>query len=100
MFINCPFSGDLSSWVMPELQMFERVFSNFHDSILGWIGVFEDHYDFPKNHPRAAQFEDLRALCAGLNMDPLSAARFVHAQMNLLTMVPHTNTTFDCFDGI
>ena len=43
--------------------------------------VLQCEYPFPKDHPRAAQFHDLRAITAGLELEPIMAAQFIDQQL-------------------
>ena len=88
MFSESLFNGDISKWDLSHLVLYEDAFSQFNDSPLGYIGVLQSHYEFPKDHSRAAQFEHLRSLCDGLNMDALSAARFIYQQRNSMYPAP------------
>ena len=88
MFFESPFNGDISKWDLSHLVLYEDAFSQFNESLLGYIGVLQGDYEFPKEHPRAAPFEHLRSLCDGLNMDALSAARFIYKQLNSMYPAP------------
>ena len=84
MFYECPFQGDLSKWKIPK-RMTWPPFERFHDSPLGYLGVLENMYDFPKEDPRVVQFEQfeqLRSLCDGLKMNELDAASFIYQEMH------------------
>ena len=87
MFENSPFQGDLSRWDISKAKSHAGVFSQFHDSPLGYIGFLRNEYDFPKDHPRAAQFQSLRSLCEGLHMDHLSAAQHIYQEMHQVSQV-------------
>ena len=60
----------------------DDVFSTFHDSPLGYLGVLKHEYELPEHFQCAARFEEIRSLCDGLNMDALSAARFIYQQLH------------------
>lgn len=96
MFVHCPFNGDISRWdlsgvestgfaehacafaLIQTVPYYRCIHHQFHDSPLGYVGMFQGHYDIPKDHPRAAQMIHIRSLCEGLNMDPWSAARYMY----------------------
>lgn len=50
------------------------------------MGVMLNEYDLPSDVPCAAQFHLLSSLCDGLNMDVVSAARYMYEQ---LKAIPH-----------
>lgn len=84
MFRASRFNGDLSLWNLACLESFEySSFSKFHDSPLGYIDILQHQYDLPKNFPRAAQFQQLRSLCDGLNLDVVRAAQFIYQEMHV-----------------
>lgn len=82
MFSESTFQGDVSSWDLASLTLFGKgnAFSRFHDSPLGYLTILSGAVSFPQNDPRAAQFETLRSICEGLNMDPLSTAQYIYQQ--------------------
>ena len=58
------------------------VFSEFHDSPLGYLGIFRGEYSFPEDDPRAAPFSTLRALTASLDLPPLRAAQYIYQALH------------------
>jgi len=81
MFKDASFTGDISSWAnrgMYRLSMFSR----FHDSPQGYFGVLINNYDFPKDHPRADQFQQLRVLTESLDLSPEKASVFIYQEMH------------------
>ena len=83
IFNGSEFRGDISKWTVfaPE-EACVFLFSQFHDSPLGYMGILRNEYEFPKEDERAAQFEHLRSLCEGLNMDVKSAARYIYQEIH------------------
>lgn len=59
----------------------DDVFSTFHDSPLGYLGVLKHEYELPEHFQCAARFEEIRSLCEGLNMEGWSAARYIYQQL-------------------
>jgi len=91
MFFKSTFQGDLSSWDFKALDLVSgasAMFATFHDSPLGYLAILSDAASFPKKDPRAAQFELLRAICDGLNMHPMSAARHIYKALHSPTSGP------------
>ena len=80
LFAQSEFNGDISNWNLASVVQCDDVFSTFHDSPLGYLGVLKHEYELPENFS-AARFEEIRSLCDGLNMDALSAARFIYQQL-------------------
>ena len=83
MFEDSPFDGDISNWNLASVVQCDDVFSTFHDSPLGYLGVLKHEYELPEHFQCAARFEEIRSLCDGLNMDALSAARFIIERQDL-----------------
>ena len=91
MFINSPFQGSLDSWQWHEQANMKDMFEEFHESVPGYMGVILGQYPLPKDHPRAAQFDSLRALTASLDLSPLGAAQFMYREMHQPAYVPDGN---------
>ena len=88
MFRVCPFDGDVSHWDLSSLREAKEVSSKFLDGTLGWLGVLQCEYPLPKDHQHAAQFHDLRALAAGLELEPIMAAQFIDQQLRNVVSLP------------
>ena len=82
MFEDGPFDGDISSWNLTSVVQCDEVFSTFHDSPLGYLGVLKNEYELPENFKSAARFEELRSLCESLNIEGLRAARYIYQQLH------------------
>ena len=101
MFINSPFQGSLDSWRWHEQANMKDMFEEFHESVPGYMGVILGQYPLPKDHPRAAQFDSLRALTTknhpfslifqSLDLSPLGAAQFMYREMHQPAYVPDGN---------
>ena len=51
-FQDSGFEGCLREWNLhPQVEVV-RPFSKFHDSVLGYVGVFNGEYEVPENHPQ------------------------------------------------
>ncbi len=96
MFLGSSFSGSIGSWNVSAVQSYDSVFDKFNDSTLGYLGVIQGKYELPDTFPRAAQFQQLRAVAASLDLDPLGAARFIHGGLNPSNALglPMTDTSF------
>ena len=52
IFQDSGFEGCLREWNLhPQVEVV-RPFSKFHDSVLGYVGVFNGEYEVPENHPQ------------------------------------------------
>ncbi len=96
MFSESLFNGDLSFWNLKALKLSGTtcVFSKIHDSPLGYLMILSNTCSFQNDDPRAAQFELLRAICDGLNMDPLSAAQYIYQAFHVPTPMVELSTAF------
>ena len=81
MFEDCAFDGDISNWNLASVVQCDDVFSTFHDSPLGYLGVLKHEYELPEHFQCAARFEEIRSLCEGLNMEGWRAARYIYQQL-------------------
>jgi len=63
-----------------ERMFFDSRFNGHevHDSPLGYLCILQGYSDLPKNHPRAAKFQQLRAVAASLDLDDVGAALFIY----------------------
>lgn len=79
LFAHSDFKGDFSKWNIAQLQLAENAFGHeVHDSPLGYLCILQGYSDLPQNHPRAAQFQQLRAVAASLDLDDVGAALFIY----------------------
>ena len=95
IFRKSPFRGDVSRWNLEQVQGYERAFSSFNDSLLGYLGVLKGEYSFPEEYPQAARFHELQRITDSLSVPTLEAARYIHERIHHPERVMEGSVVFD-----
>ncbi len=82
IFANSSFNGDISRWNLDRLVFYTNAFSEYHDSVLGYIGVLKGLYTVPSDSPMRQSFFELKSVCDLLFLDYLSAAKFIYHKLH------------------
>lgn len=84
MFLGCNIASQLDQWNLSSLdaKKASRIFSQFHESPLGYIGVLLGEYPFPSQELEASAFDTLRSICEGLAMNTVKAAQLIYQELH------------------
>lgn len=98
IFMSSSFKGDLSQWNLRSLEHYNHAFSEFHPSVLGYLGVLKDMYPLPKSYPHQQRFNELCSMGDLLSLDAIQKARIVFNEIHHPSI--HMDVSLDEFHMI